>query len=68
MASVFTRDLLFARRYTRAERMVVPNCQTIHPAMARDVLADIEHCFEMGWSDGLPVVPPYGSLVDRTRA
>ena len=26
---------------------------------------DIERCFEGGWSDGLPVVPPYGTLVDR---
>jgi hypothetical protein len=26
---------------------------------------DIERCFAGGWSDGLPVVPPYGSLVDR---
>ncbi len=30
-----------------------------------DVLDDIERCFEMGWSDGLPVVPPYRPLVDR---
>jgi hypothetical protein len=26
---------------------------------------DIEKCFEGGWSDGLPVVPPYATLVDR---
>jgi hypothetical protein len=32
--------------------------------VTRDVLADIERCFDMGWSDGLPVVPPYRSLVD----
>ncbi len=25
---------------------------------------DIEQCFGSGWSDGLPVVPPYRSLVD----
>jgi hypothetical protein len=25
---------------------------------------DIERCFEGGWSDGLPVVPPYARLVD----
>jgi hypothetical protein len=24
---------------------------------------DIEKCFEAGWSDGLPVIPPYESLV-----
>lgn len=27
------------------------------------VLLDIENCFAAGWSDGLPVVPPYGTLV-----
>ena len=25
---------------------------------------DIERCFEGGWSDGLPVIPPYARLVD----
>jgi len=25
---------------------------------------DIERCYESGWSDGLPVVPPYARLVD----
>ena len=25
---------------------------------------DIENCFAGGWSDGLPVIPPYGTLVD----
>ncbi len=29
-----------------------------------DVYRDMEVCFERGWSDGLPVVPPYGSLVN----
>ena len=33
--------------------------------MALDVYEDMEQCFERGWSDGLPVVPPYASLVDR---
>jgi hypothetical protein len=33
--------------------------------MSLDVYEDIERCFEGGWSDGLPVIPPYGSLVDR---
>ncbi len=28
-----------------------------------DVYRDMEACFERSWSDGLPVVPPYGSLV-----
>ena len=27
-------------------------------------LEDIENCMDNGWTDGLPVVPPYGSLVD----
>jgi hypothetical protein len=29
------------------------------------VYEDMEQCFARGWSDGLPVVPPYGSLVGR---
>ena len=33
--------------------------------MSLDVYDDIERCFEGGWSDGLPVIPPYGTLVDR---
>jgi hypothetical protein len=33
--------------------------------MTLDVYEDMEQCFERGWSDGLPVVPPYGSLVER---
>lgn len=28
-----------------------------------DVITDIENCFSGGWSDGLPVIPPYDSLV-----
>ncbi len=28
-----------------------------------DVITDIEACFSGGWSDGLPVIPPYDSLV-----
>jgi len=27
-------------------------------------LGDIEKCMESGWTDGLPVIPPYGSLVE----
>jgi hypothetical protein len=26
---------------------------------------DIERCFEGGWTDGLPVIPPYKTLVDQ---
>jgi len=33
--------------------------------MAFEMLEDMERCFEGGWSDGLPVIPPYGSLVDK---
>jgi hypothetical protein len=33
--------------------------------MALDVYEDIERCFDGGWSDGLPVIPPYGTLVDK---
>jgi hypothetical protein len=36
--------------------------------VSRDVLGDIERCFESGWSDGLPVVPPYRVLVDGMLA
>jgi hypothetical protein len=28
----------------------------------------IEHCYELGWTDGLPVVPPSPSLVERFLA
>ena len=36
--------------------------------MALDVYDDILSCFEGGWSDGLPVIPPYGTLVDAMLA
>ncbi len=32
--------------------------------MSHGVLEDIEKCMDGGWTDGLPVIPPYGSLVD----
>src|SRR5262245_56112954 len=32
--------------------------------MGLDFHDDIENCFFGGWSDGLPVIPPYGTLVD----
>jgi hypothetical protein len=32
--------------------------------VSHGVLDDIEKCMESGWTDGLPVIPPYGSLVD----
>ncbi len=34
---------------------------------APGIAADIEECFERGWSDGLPVIPPYASLVAGMR-
>ena len=30
-----------------------------------DLLAAIDYCYEQGWTDGLPVVPP---VVDRVKA
>lgn len=33
--------------------------------MSLDVYDDIEKCMSGGWTDGLPVIPPYGSLVDQ---
>jgi hypothetical protein len=36
--------------------------------MGLDFHDDIENCFNGGWSDGLPVVPPYGTLVDAMLA
>jgi hypothetical protein len=41
--------------------------RTAAPASAdpEDLLGAIEECFERGWTDGLPVVPPVPSLVRR---
>ena len=36
--------------------------------MGLDVYDDIERCMSGGWSDGLPVIPPYGSLVEDMLA
>jgi len=36
--------------------------------MGLDAYDDIESCFAGGWSDGLPVIPPYGTLVDAMLA
>src|SRR5262249_31700850 len=33
------------------------------PMASLDVITDIANCFSGGWSDGLPVIPPYDSLV-----
>lgn len=32
--------------------------------MTLGTIQDIENCMENGWSDGLPVIPPYASLVE----
>ncbi len=36
--------------------------------MTDSLVADIENCLENGWSDGLPVIPPYAGLVDAMLA
>ena len=33
-----------------------------------DPVAAIEYCYEQGWTDGLPVVPPTPELVDAMLA
>lgn len=38
--------------------------QQVSDDMGYGTLEDIENCMANGWSDGLPVIPPYGSLVD----
>jgi len=36
----------------------------VDPMTTYATLEDIENCMDNGWTDGLPVIPPYGSLVD----
>ncbi|MFK7894364.1 MAG: hypothetical protein AB8G23_00935 [Myxococcota bacterium] len=36
--------------------------------MAYETLEDIENCMNNGWTDGLPVIPPYGSVVNEMLA
>jgi hypothetical protein len=36
--------------------------------MTLGTIDDIENCMENGWSDGLPVIPPYASLVEPMLA
>jgi hypothetical protein len=36
--------------------------------MTLDVFEDLEQCFEHGWSDARPLVPPHGSLVNGMNA
>ncbi len=33
-----------------------------------DLLAAIDYCYEQGWTDGLPVVPPEASRVETMLA
>ena len=35
------------------------------PISLEDPLSAIEYCYEAGWTDGLPVVPPTIELVDK---
>ena len=35
------------------------------PIPLEDPLSAIEYCYEAGWTDGLPVVPPTTDLVDK---
>lgn len=44
-----------------------PNAQ-IHEWDGEGVGEAIEHCYEQGWSDGLPVVPPLEHLVEKMLA
>ena len=41
--------------------------QSIHD-VPDDSLAAIEYCYEQGWTDGLPVVPPEKSRVQAMLA
>lgn len=36
--------------------------------MGLEFYDDIANCYKGGWSDGLPVIPPYGTLVDAMLA
>ena len=38
------------------------------PISLDDPLSAIEYCYEAGWTDGLPVVPPTTELVDKMLA
>ena len=55
-----------------ASSLVGPFGHHYGPAMAStfevDAAAAIEHCFEAGWTDGLPVVPPTPELVEAMIA
>jgi hypothetical protein len=43
------------------------NAQRVHD-VPDDALAAIDYCYEQGWTDGLPVVPPEASRVDAMLA
>lgn len=47
---------------------MVDEAQGAEPLTAEDLLEAIEDCFDKGWTDGLPVVPPVASAVDRALA
>ncbi len=48
--------------------MAVDEVQDSQPVDVDPLLEAIEYCYEQGWTDGLPVVPPTPALVDRFLA
>ena len=38
--------------------------EAAHHEVPDDLLAAIDYCYEQGWTDGLPVVPPECSRVE----
>ena len=46
---------------------VFSNLAEVHEA-PDDLLAAIDYCYEQGWTDGLPVVPPEASRVESMLA
>ena len=48
--------------------MAIGTTQEEQPVDIDSLLGAIEYCYEQGWTDGLPVVPPTRSLVGRFLA
>ncbi len=46
---------------------VLSDIAQVHEA-PDDLLAAIDYCYEQGWTDGLPVVPPEASRVENMLA
>jgi hypothetical protein len=49
---------------TRAMALASPRIHEVPD----DLLAAIDYCYEQGWTDGLPVVPPVVGRVDAMLA